>query len=107
MQVNGAFTATLPALATPAARSCTFSYNAVNSQGTSSAAAATVTLNFPAASGLSVTVQDANTKTAITDYKWVIEQDLTFSLDPHCQQNGPGGTKAATGPDGGVPAGRT
>src|SRR5437660_1899664 len=103
MQVNGAFTATLPALATPAARSCTFSYNAVNSQGTSSAAAATVTLNFPAASGLSVTVQDANTKTAITDYKWVIEQDLTFYLDPNCQQNGPGGTKPATCPSGVVP----
>jgi len=103
LQVNGAFTASLPALTTPAARTCTFSYNAVNSQSTASAAAATVTLNFPAASGLSVTVQDANTKTAITDYKWVIEQDLTFYLDPNCQQNGPGGTKPATCPTGVVP----
>jgi hypothetical protein len=100
LQTNGAFTASLPALATPAARSCTFTYNAVNSQGTASASAATVTLNFPAASGLAVTVQDANTKTAITDYKWVIEQDLTFYLDPNCQQNGPGGTKPATCPSG-------
>ncbi len=100
LQANGAFTASLPALTTPAARTCTFTYNAVNSQGTSSASAATVTLNFPAASGLSVTVRDANTKAAITDYKWVIEQDLTFYLDPNCQQNGPGGTKPATCPTG-------
>ncbi|TLZ47921.1 MAG: hypothetical protein E6K32_00145, partial [Gammaproteobacteria bacterium] len=49
LQPNGAFTATLPALATPAARTCTFSYNAVNSQGTASSAAATATLTFPAA----------------------------------------------------------
>src|SRR6266478_3697705 len=38
LQVNGAFTASLPALTTPAARTCTFSYNAVNSQSTASAA---------------------------------------------------------------------
>ena len=100
LQSNGAFTATLPALATPAARTCTFSYSAVNSQGTSSASTALATLNFPAASGLKVTVQDANTRTAITDYKWVIEQDLTFYLDPNCQQNGPGGSKPASCPAG-------
>ena len=100
LQPNGAFTATLPALATPAARTCTFSYNAVNSQGTASSSAATATLTFPAASGLAVTVIDAGTKAAITDYKWLIEQDLTFYLDPNCQQNGPGGTKPATCPTG-------
>jgi len=33
-------------------------------------------------------VTDPNTKAAITDYKWIIEQDLTFYLDPNCQQNG-------------------
>src|SRR5205807_9290177 len=46
------------------------------------------------------TVIDAGTRTAITDYKWVIEQDLTFYLDPNCQQNGPGGSKPASCPAG-------
>jgi len=39
-------------------------------------------------------------KAAITDYKWIIEQDLTFHIDPACQQNGSGGTKPATCPTG-------
>jgi hypothetical protein len=49
-------------------------------------------------------VQDAQTPaTKIADYKWIIEQDLTFQVDPACQQNGPGGTKPATCPTGPVP----
>ena len=36
----------------------------------------------------------------ITDYKWIIEQDLTIQVNPACQQNGPGGTKPASCPAG-------
>ena len=65
---------------------CTFSYQAVNSQGTASNVV-TSTVTFNPGSGLKVTVQDAITKAAITDYKWIIEQDLTFQLDPAKQVN--------------------
>src|SRR5512139_769122 len=57
-------------------------YNAVNSQNTSSAAAAAVALSFPVASGLNVTVTDANTGVEITDYRWIIEEDRTIYIDP-------------------------
>ncbi|HEX8979149.1 MAG TPA: Ig-like domain-containing protein [Parasulfuritortus sp.] len=61
----------------------TFTYQAQNSQGTLSASAATVTLDFPAASGLKVTVLDGKDRTtAITDYRWIIEEDRTFPIDP-------------------------
>jgi hypothetical protein len=97
---DGGFTATL---ATPPAAgttvTSTFTYVAANSQGTPSTPA-TVTLTFPAGSGLNVVVQDANTHAAITDYKWIIEQDRTMQVNPACQQNGPGGTKPATCPAG-------
>jgi len=97
---DGSFTA-VPATAgtcgPPAG--CTFTYQAKNSQGISSAAA-TATLIFQPGSGLAVTVQDAATKVAIADYKWIIEQDLTLHIDPACQQNGAGGTKPVTCPAG-------
>jgi hypothetical protein len=68
----------------------TFTYRAKNSQGTLSASGgtsnngvATVTLTFPAPSGLKVTVLDgADKKTVISDYRWVIEEDRTFYIDP-------------------------
>jgi hypothetical protein len=63
----------------------TFRYNAVNSQGTSSASA-TVTLTFPAGSNQAntgwVTVQDTQTQAPITDYRWVIERDDNLHWDP-------------------------
>jgi len=96
LQANGSFTAQSPA----GPNTCTFSYYAINSQGTASSAAATVTLTFPTPSNLSVTVADATTGVIMSDYKWIIEQDLTFKIDPACQQNGPGGTKPATCPAG-------
>jgi hypothetical protein len=79
----------------------TFGYKAQNSQGTVSAGTATVTLIFPAGSGLSVTVLDGKdvlakqtnpsiTPTKITDYRWVIEEDRTFYVDPNCTTNPPG-----------------
>ena len=68
-----------------------FTYKAQNSQGTLSASAATVTLIFPTATGLTVTVLDGQTKTpiAINDYRWIIEEDRTFYVDPNCTTNPP------------------
>ncbi len=100
LSADGSFTA-VPATAgtcgPPAG--CTFTYQAKNSQAILSNIA-TATLIFQPGSGLAVTVQDAKTKAAITDYKWIIEQDLTLHIDPACQQNGAGGTKPATCPAG-------
>ncbi len=70
--------------------SFSFTYKAQNSQGTPSATAATVTLNFPAATGLNVTVLDGtDKKTPITDYRWIIEEDRTFYMNPACTTNPP------------------
>jgi hypothetical protein len=96
---DGSFTVTKPAVSSCPAAGCTFTYQAKNAQGSLSNTT-TVTLNFLPATNLSVRVQDAQTKAAITDYKWIIEQDLTFQIDPACQQNGPGGTKPTTCPSG-------
>ena len=63
-----------------------FSYKAVNSQNTASTAQ-TVTVTFRAGSGLQVAVNDAKTGTPITDYRWIIEEDRTFYIDPACQVN--------------------
>jgi hypothetical protein len=103
---DGSFTATKPATSACPLTGCTFTYQAVNSQKSSSNTA-TVTLNFLTPSNLQVTVQDApcvaaggGSNCVITDYKWMIEQDLTIQVNPACQQNGPGGTKPATCPAG-------
>jgi hypothetical protein len=67
-----------------------FSFKPQNSQGTIASTAATVTLSFPAASGLAVTVLDGTDKTTkITDYRWIIEEDRTFVIDPKCTSNPP------------------
>ena len=62
----------------------TFTYKADNSQGTVSSATATVTLVFPAPSNLQVSLVDGKTKSAIDpqDYRWIIEEDRTFYIDP-------------------------
>jgi hypothetical protein len=94
---NGGLNASLAAGATPAATTaatCTFTYGATNSQGTPSATAATVTLNFPAATpGFTVTVLGKNNVTgataAISDYRWIIEEDRTFYVNPGCTTNPP------------------
>jgi hypothetical protein len=90
MAADGSFTATKPTAT--ACSPCTFTYQAKNSQNSLSNTA-TVTLNFLAPSNLSVRVQDAATKAAITDYKWIIEQDLTLHIDPACQVNTNGGAR--------------
>ena len=82
---NGGFVADVP----PGTGTYTFTYKAQNSQGTVSATAATVTLNFVVGSGLAVTVYDPVTKAPVTDYRWVIEEDRTFYVDPTCTMNPP------------------
>ena len=82
---NGGFDASVAAAGT-----YTFTYRAQNSQGTLSAATATVTLIFPTASNLSVRVLDGKNKTTqITDYRWIIEEDRTFYVNPNCTTNPP------------------
>ena len=92
---NGAFTAVVPAAGT-----YTFTYKAKNSQGTVSASAATVSITFQAANGPSVKVVDGSTKAEITprDFRWIIEEDRTFYVDPTTTTNNgsPGTTSSPT-----------
>ncbi|HEY6095068.1 MAG TPA: Ig-like domain-containing protein [Gallionellaceae bacterium] len=69
----------------------TFQYNAVNAQHTASAAPATVTVTFKGGSGLAVVVKDAPTGLPVSDYRWIIEEDRSFKIDPVTQTNN-GGT---------------
>jgi hypothetical protein len=90
---NGGFNASVSAPGT-----YHFTYKAQNAQGTVSAARATVTLVFPAGSGLAVTVLDgADKTTVVSDYRWIIEEDQTFFVDPNCTKNPlPAGCPAVT-----------
>jgi len=82
---NGGFNASVSGAGT-----YSFTFKAQNSQGTIAANAATVTLNFPAATGLRVTVLDGKDRTTtISDYRWVIEEDRTFYINPNCTTNPP------------------
>ena len=66
----------------------TFTYKAKNSQGTVSASAATVTLTFPPPTNLVVKIQDARPPHGvISDYRWILEEDRTFRIDPTTQVN--------------------
>ncbi len=67
--------------ATASGASCHFRYRAVNSQGTQSTSTALVTINFAAASNLAVSVVDATDGTAIGDYRWTLQEDLTFKSE--------------------------
>lgn len=79
---NGGFTATAAAAGT-----YSFSFQAKNSLGQHSAAAS-VTLTFQQPSGLVVNVVDGfDHTTPITDYRWIIEEDRTFYVDPACTTN--------------------
>ncbi|HUO94925.1 MAG TPA: choice-of-anchor Q domain-containing protein [Steroidobacteraceae bacterium] len=47
-----------------------------------------VSVSYPTGSGLKVTVLDGNDhSTTISDYRWVIEEDRTFYVDPACTMN--------------------
>ena len=74
--VNGGFAASAPGAGT-----YTFTFQPLNTQGTHGAAV-TATLTFPAGSGLTVTVKDPTTGATINDYRWIIEEDRTFYVDP-------------------------
>src|SRR5438105_2306890 len=118
---NGGFSASASCTPTAPATSCpyTFTYYAQNSQGTVSSGSATVTINFAPATGLAVTVLDGKdvlaartnpgvTPTVIADYRWVIEEDRTFYVNPNCTANPPaagcpGATTAGLGTTGIVP----
>ena len=61
-------------------------FTVTNVQGSASSAVATVA--FQPASNLTIKVVDAKDPTqAITDYRWIIEEDRTFWVDPKCQIN--------------------
>ena len=99
MDSHGGFTANVGGTGT-----YYFGYSVTNSQGTASTTTAcpadpTVTpvagcglvaLTFPTGSGLAVTVLDGYDKqTQITDYRWIIEEDKTFYVNPSCTTNPP------------------
>src|SRR5882762_522713 len=97
LKEDGSFTART------AGTTCSFTYNAVNSQNTASPA--TVTITFPTASGLVVQVVDpTNPSLAINDYRWIIEEDRTFRIDPACQINTGTGARPAGCPPLPVPS---
>jgi hypothetical protein len=108
---SGGFSASVASCASACA--ATFTYTATNSQGTVSPSN-TVTVNFLSASGLNVSVLDGKdvfaarqnastcvagtpgtivngcvTPAVITDYRWVIEEDRTFYVNPNCTTNPP------------------
>ncbi|HEX4066537.1 MAG TPA: choice-of-anchor D domain-containing protein [Acidobacteriaceae bacterium] len=91
LDTNGGFTAT-GAPGTP----LIFSITAQNSVGTTSGSAS-VTVNFPQPSNLSVTVKDPRSGASISDYRWIIEEDKSFYIDPGCTQNPPPANSTVTG----------
>src|SRR4029077_17828106 len=90
---NGGFNATASGAGTRS-----FTFKAQNSQGTVSSAAATVTLTFPAGTGVAVHLLDGGspTKAVLTggafntgDFRWIIEEARTFYITPACTANPP------------------
>ncbi len=80
---NGGFTATASGAGT-----YTFTFMATDTVGKTGTGTATVI--FPAGSGLTVTVLDGHDKTTvISDYRWIIEEDQTFYINPNCTTNPP------------------
>jgi hypothetical protein len=66
-----------------------FTYKAQNSQGTQSTSSATVTITFQQKNGPSIQLVDGSTKSVLNgmDYRWVVEEDRTFYLDPTMTTN--------------------
>jgi hypothetical protein len=84
VDANGGFNAIVPAAGT-----YNFNFKAKNSQGTSSASSYTAAITFLAASGLQVKVLDGGNKSPIGDYRWIIEEDRSFYINPFCTTNPP------------------
>jgi len=82
---DGSFTAapaTPPTAGSP--QTVTFTYYAVNSQNTAGSTTASVTFNV--GNGIVFSVRDAKDPTvAITDYRWIIEEDRTVAIDPNVE----------------------
>ena len=83
----GGFTGTVAGAGT-----YTFTYTVKNAQGTVIAAPITATVVFPAGSGITVSVVDGKTGTTIpgspnADYRWIIEEDRSFYINPACTTN--------------------
>jgi hypothetical protein len=89
----GGFTAIAPGAGT-----YTLTYAVTNSLKTQTATQ-TATVVFPTPSNLAVTALDGYDHTSvISDYRWVIEEDQTFYVNPNCLTNPPTGNCAtATG----------
>ncbi|MDE2220307.1 MAG: hypothetical protein KGJ52_08020, partial [Gammaproteobacteria bacterium] len=81
VETDGSFSATVASAGTHS-----FTYRAKNAQGTQSGVA-TVTLTFMPASHVGLKVVDARNGGAIEDYRWIIEEDRTFWVEPRCQVN--------------------
>jgi len=84
---DGSFRATAPAAGT-----YTFPVSAVNSLGLGSPTAGTVTVKFPVIKGAQTltavnVIDGADKKTLIQDYRWIIEEDMTFFVDHNCTAN--------------------
>src|SRR6516164_1264518 len=86
---NGGFVASTTTATNTVDTTTTFTFQAKSSYGTHSGNV-TATVHFLAGSGLNVTVLDGNNKkTVISDYRWIIEEDRTFYIDPNCTSNPP------------------
>ena len=60
-----------------------FTYYAVNSQNTASTGRRRRRVTFRAGNGITFKVVDAKDPAlAITDYRWIIEEDRTVNIDP-------------------------
>ena len=66
----------------------TFTFHAQNAQGTLSNTA-TATITFPTGSGLAVSLVDGKTGAVASngDYRWIIEEDRSFYINPNCTTN--------------------
>jgi hypothetical protein len=101
---KGGFTLAIPPASAGSIQS--FTYTVKNSQGTlstgvgSGGGTGTVMVTFPAPSLLKVSVLDAQLYNScngdssclsgvapLTDYRWIIEEDETFYVDPNCTTN--------------------
>ncbi len=84
LQSDGSFTATMAATG-----NYTFAYTAKNSQGVTSANPGAVTITVPTASNIKLVLLDGVTNLPIDsqDYRWTLEEDRTFNVDPACQIN--------------------
>jgi len=76
-----------PSKTVPAGTTCVHTtYQVKNAQGSVSNTASADVFFLPA-SNLNVVVRDAKNDGQINDYRWIIEEDRTFYVDPRCQIN--------------------